>query len=81
MRTISQPIVTNLDVDRYNQLHQMVQFLGTRRDYLVKKESFLEGMCEHHTLLHGKSLRPVAKIVNEFNKAFTMVEYSGGLHG
>lgn len=77
MKTVSLGTLTEIDVDRYNQLHQMVQFLGTRKNYFVRQESFMEGMCHHFTLLEGKAFKPVAKIVNEFNKHFSLVEYGG----
>jgi hypothetical protein len=80
MRTVTLGTNIPIDVDRYNELYKMVRFLGSRKDYSVREESFLEGMCEHHTLFHGKTLKPVAKIVNEFNKSFTLVEYEGGVY-
>lgn len=53
----------------------MMRFLEGRRSYSVEYKPFLEGMCEHHTLLQGDDGQPIAKIINDFGKHYSIIEY------
>ncbi len=67
----------DIDKERYQQLLNMMYFVGKRPKQYLREESYLEGMCYHHNLFDVDSnhkAKLVAKLVNDFDKSFYYYE-------